>query len=313
MAQLSETKPAVPVFLPGKYKPTSKSVDSSSSSQSPPPKPLLIFTPSEKGTYPVILFFPGFYLRNYFYTHLFRHISSHGFIIVSPQLYTTVPPTGMGEVESAAKVADWLQSGLQSLLPENVEANLENLALSGHSRGGKTAFALALGYGDPTQSFSALVGIDPVAGNRFGATTPQILTYEPNSFNLSIPVTVIGTGLGAESKGITMPCACAPKKFNHEEFFNECKLPRAHFNAKDYGHMDVLDDDPSGFIGRLADSMCVNGKGPRDPMRRCVAFLNYYYFQEKVDFDTIVNEPSVAPVVLDQVQFDTTNAINLKY
>ncbi|KAK8541509.1 hypothetical protein V6N12_014143 [Hibiscus sabdariffa] len=323
MAQPSGTKPvlstAVPVFLPGKYNPTSKTVDSSTSGQSSPapPKPLLIFTPSENGTYPVILFFHGFCLRNYFYSDLFHHISSHGFIIVAPQLYTTIPPCGMGEVDSAAKVADWLQSGLQSVLPENIEANLENLALAGHSRGGKTAFALALGYGDPAQSFSLLVGIDPVAGTRFGETTPKILTYEPNSFNISIPVTVIGTGLGPESKGCLKPCPCAPKDYNHEEFFNECKLPKAHFNAKDYGHMDMLDDDLPGLIGKLADSICVNGKGPRDPMRRCVggivvAFLNYYYFKDKkVDFDTIVNDPSVAPVVLDQVQFDTT--INLKY
>ncbi|KAE8685030.1 Chlorophyllase-1 [Hibiscus syriacus] len=176
-------------------------------------------------------------------------------------MYTFMSPSGMEEVESTAKVADWLQSGLQSLLPDN--------------------------------------------------TTPNILTYEPNSFNISIPVTVIGTGLGSESKGIIMQCPCAPKKFNHEEFFNECKLPRAHFNAKDYGHKDMLDDDPSGLIGKVADNMCVNGKGPRDPMRRCVggilvAFLNYYFQDNKVDFDAIVNEPSVAPVVLDQVQFDTT-------
>ena len=136
------------------------------------------------------------------------------------QLYTIIPPSGTEEIESAAKVADWLPSGLPSVLPGNVESNLVKLALAGHSRGGKTAFALALGNAKTTQNFSALVGIDPVAGTTCGQTNPKILTYTPGSFNLSIPVTVIGTGLGPESKGC-LPCSCAPKGLNHEEFFNE--------------------------------------------------------------------------------------------
>ncbi|KAG4188773.1 hypothetical protein ERO13_A08G187200v2 [Gossypium hirsutum] len=278
MAQLLKTKPGssrvLPVFLAGKYQTQTISVDSSSSSttQSPPPKPLLIVTPSGKGTYPVILFFHGFMLRNIFYTDLLNHISSHGFILVAPQLYR-VPPKGIREVESAAQVANWLQSGLQSVLPENIEPNLKTVVLSGHSRGGKTAFALALGYGDPIQKFSTLIGIDP-------------------------------------SKGL-ISCPCAPKKYNHEEFFNESNPPRAHFTAKNYGHMDMLNDDLSGLMGKMADSMCVNGKGPRDPLRRCIggiviAFLNYYFQDNEVDFNTIVNEPGVAPVVLDQAQFDAS-------
>lgn len=225
------------------------------------------------------------------------------------QLYR-VPPKGIREVESAAQVANWLQSGLQFVLPENIEPNLNTVVLSGHSRGGKTAFAVALGYGDSTQKFSALIGIDSVAGNNFGTTTPHILTYEPKSFDIPFPITVIGTGLGSESKGL-MLCPCAPKKYNHEEFFNESKPPRAHFTAKNYGHMDMLNDDPSGFMGKIADCICVNGKSPRDPFRRCIGgivvmFLNYYFQDNKVDFKTIVNESDVAPVVLDQVQFNAS-------
>ncbi|KAH1106154.1 hypothetical protein J1N35_009922 [Gossypium stocksii] len=316
MAQLLETKPVsstvLPVFLAGKYRTQTISVDSSSSStiQSPPPKPLLIVTPSDKGTYPVILFFHGFMLRNIFYTDLLNHISSHGFILVAPQLYGILPPEGIRDVESAAQVANWLQSGLQSVLPENIEPNLKTVVLSGHSRGGQTAFALALGYGDPIQKFSALIGIDPIAGNHFGPITPHILTNEPKSFDIPFPITVIGTGLGAESKYFMSP-PCAPKKYNHEEFFNESKPPRAHFTAKDYGHMDMLNDDLSDPVVIMANFMCVKGKGPRDLLRRCIggiviAFLNYYFQDNKVDFNTIVKKPDVAPVELDQVQFDAS-------
>ena len=34
--------------------------------------------------------------------------------------------------------------------------------------------------------------------------------------------------------------------------------------------MDMLNDDPSGIVGELSGCLCVNGKGPRDPMRRSV-------------------------------------------
>lgn len=51
-----------------------------------PPKPLFIVTPVEEGTYPLILFFHGTCLTTTSYSQLFDFISSHGFIIVSPQV-----------------------------------------------------------------------------------------------------------------------------------------------------------------------------------------------------------------------------------
>lgn len=50
------------------------------------PKPLLVFTPTVPGIYPVILFCHGFCIRNSFYSKLLGHITSHGFIVVAPQL-----------------------------------------------------------------------------------------------------------------------------------------------------------------------------------------------------------------------------------
>ncbi|XP_050365579.1 chlorophyllase-1-like [Argentina anserina] len=175
---------------------------------SAPPKPLLIATPTVNGTYPVLLLLHGFYLRKYFYKGILQHTASHGFIVVGPQFYSLVPPTGPEEIESAAKVVNWLAQGLQSLLPENVVADLTKVALSGRSRGGKEAFALALGHAKESLShkFSVLIGIDPVAGaNQSCRTHPHILTYVPSSFDLNIPVEVIGSGLGPEKKN---GCIC---------------------------------------------------------------------------------------------------------
>jgi len=61
-------------------------VDESTASSSSPPKPLLIFTPTVPGAYPVILFCHGFFVPNTFYSDLLTHIVSHGFILVAPQL-----------------------------------------------------------------------------------------------------------------------------------------------------------------------------------------------------------------------------------
>ncbi|OMP04923.1 Chlorophyllase [Corchorus olitorius] len=322
MAQLLETKPVLStdllVFHWGKYNLPPQPPDASKS-PSPPPKPVLIYAPLEPGKYPIVLFFHGFTISNHDYSDLLRFISSHGFIVVAPQLYNLNPFHwgGCEELNFAVEVANWLKMGLQPpVLPGDVIANLEKVALVGHSRGGKTAFTLALGVRCPdqttkcTQTFSALVGIDPVAGhelfNKIFLTEPEILTH---NFNMSIPVTVIGTGLGPESKGCGMP-PCAPEGINHEEFFNKCRPPCAHFVAEKYGHADVLNDDSQlDIAGKAGCRACMNNKGPRLPMRRCVggivvAFLNYYFHDEKQDFMTIVNDPNVAPVTLDEVEFN---------
>ncbi|KAM1311455.1 hypothetical protein ACFX2H_007900 [Malus domestica] len=205
---------------------------------SAPPKPLFIVTPTVAGTYP--------------------HIASHGFVAVAPQLCGYVPPSGPEEIELGAKVINWLPKGLQSLLPENVVADFTKFALSGRSKGGKTAFATALGHAKSSLSpkISVLIGIDP----------------------------------------------------NHKEFFYECKPSCAHFVVKDYGHMDMLDDDPRGMVGALLGCMCKNGKGPRELMRKAVgeivvAFLKAYLNGDDRDLVAIVGDPDISPAKLDPVEF----------
>ena len=74
------------VFNKGKFTVTAINVKTSKSSSTSPPKPLLIVTPTIEGSYPIVLFLHGFCLRNNFYTDLLHHISSHGFIVVAPQV-----------------------------------------------------------------------------------------------------------------------------------------------------------------------------------------------------------------------------------
>ncbi|KAM3307013.1 chlorophyllase type 0-like [Capsicum chacoense] len=170
------------------------------------PSALLVFSPIIPGKYPVLLFFHGFVLKPIWYKSLLQHISSHRYIIVAPKLSSLISQSD--EVKRAAKVTEWLGKGLISVLPEKVQPDLLKLAVSGHSRGGKIAFALALLHGNSTPTplkFQALVGIDPVAGSSPSClSAPKILKYIPQSFDQSIPVAVIGFGLGNQRAHCTL-------------------------------------------------------------------------------------------------------------
>ncbi|GLT99558.1 hypothetical protein SLE2022_169920 [Rubroshorea leprosula] len=69
----------------------------------------------------------------------------------------------------------------------------------------------------------------------------------------------IGSDLG-KVKGNPLLPPCAPKGVNHEDFFRECRPPACYFVAKDYGHLDVLDDDTKGIRGIVSYCLSKNGK-----------------------------------------------------
>ncbi|KAJ8627004.1 hypothetical protein MRB53_020311 [Persea americana] len=297
----SERSSAVSVFELGKLGVNVSSWKASEIGTSSPPKPLLIVRPTEVGEYPVVLFFHGYALCNCFYTDLFKHVASHGYIIVAPQLYHISP---CKELDYAASVVNWLSEGLQHLLPQDVRPNLLKFALAGHSRGGRAAFAVALGKVQTSLKFSVLLGIDPVAGSsRECQVSPKILTYVPQSFDIDAPILLVGTGLGDKPKMCMMP-ACAPDGVNHKEFFNESRSPCCYFVAKEYGHMDMLDDDPQPkIIGKMTYCMCTNGR-ERQSMRAfvggvIVAFLEAYWDGKNEDLKAILQDPDIAPVKLD--------------
>ncbi|KAG8370917.1 hypothetical protein BUALT_Bualt13G0033200 [Buddleja alternifolia] len=281
---------------------------------------------SHQTIFPVLLFCHGFMLANTCYTDLLKHIASHGYIVVAPKFYGFLPISIPDEVQKAAQVTEWLSP---SVLPEKVNPDIDNLALSGHSRGGKIAFALALGKTDqkshktktsvkdnPTPlKFKAIIGVDPVAGGSVSnRPQPEILKYIPRSFDMSIPVAVIGTENGNQPLGIfpvfeflplNIP-PCAPNGVNHSEFFNESKPPVSYFLAKDYGHCDMLDDKLDDWMTNLASHMIKSGKGSKELMRKgvggiVVAFLKFYLGGDEKDFDAIVGDPSIAPITLDPV------------
>ncbi|KAJ8547555.1 hypothetical protein K7X08_011141 [Anisodus acutangulus] len=265
------------------------------------PRSLLVFSPTKRGSYPVLLFFHGFLLQASWYKSLLQHISSHRYIIVAPQFSPIASQSQ--EVKNARIITEWLTNNLESVLPEKVQPDLLKVAVSGHSRGGKIAFALALGYGGSSPlKFSALIGIDPVAGYSPSCLCPpNILQYVPRDFDQSIPVAVIGAGLSNQRAYGVLPSG-APNGVNHAEFFNESKPPCYYFLAKDYGHTDILDD----IMADLMSIILKSGKGSKDSLRRAaggivVAFLKAYLEGQVDDLNAIVKSPNLAPITLDPV------------
>ena len=51
-----------------------------------PSKAVLIAVPELGGNYPVLFLCHGFLLLNHHYSQLLRHVASHGFILVAPQV-----------------------------------------------------------------------------------------------------------------------------------------------------------------------------------------------------------------------------------
>jgi chlorophyllase len=269
------------------------------------PKPLLLALPAQPGEYPVLLFFHGYLLLNSFYTQLLQHIASHGYIAIAPQMYCVTGADATPEIADAAAICNWLLQGLSSYLPDDVRPDFQNVAMAGHSRGGKVAFGLALDRTSQTTElkFSALVGVDPVDGMARGRQTqPRILTYKPHSFDSVIPTLIVGSGLGAVKRNPLFP-PCAPEGVSHREFFSECSAPAYHFVASDYGHMDFLDDETGGVRGQSSYCVCKNGVA-REPMRRfcggiIVAFLNVCLQNDSGAFNDLLVHPSHAPVKLE--------------
>lgn len=222
------------------------------------------------------------------------------------QLYTVAGADSSDEIKSTATITDWLSKGLQQVLPLHVQPKLSKIGLAGHSRGGKTAFALALQKAATTLRFSAIIGVDPVDGMDKGKQTPPpVLTYVPHSFDLDMAAMVIGSGLGEIRRNPLFP-PCAPKGVNHEDFFRECQKPACYFVVKDFGHLDMLDDETRGIRGKATHCLCMNGKS-REPMRRfvggiMVAFMKAYLGTDNSDLMAI-RDGQTGPVELQTSEF----------
>lgn len=260
--------------------------------------PLSVWHPSEAGEYAVVVFQHGFLMNTSYYDLMLRHIASHGFIVAAPQMYAPGdnPLSAPGTEEEAANakmVWETLDVTLPTVLTAGVVPRVDKLGAIGHSRGGKVIWMNLI---DDPNLLSAAVGLDPVDTTGVGlATEPRAIPA--NGFAFSLPSLFIGTGLGSQPINAFAP-ACAPEMDSYPAFFAGAMSPAYELVALEYGHMDMLDDDPVGC--GFACSACVDGEGPRDLMRKASAGWSVALFrgalQGSQNAVSSLIDPTLAPV-----------------
>lgn len=214
------------------------------------------------------------------------------------------------EIEDFAAVVNWLPGNLYAVLtaavsPLVVTPDLEKLVLAGHSRGGKVAFALALGLvSNISLKFSGLVALDPVDGVT-ESTKPAIVGKTCHQCrSLQFPTLIEGAGYGGREPLIGP--ACAPVCCNHQAFYECLSAPKVyHVVASDFGHLDFLDDSLpwTSFV-------CKSGND-KAPLRKFtgglfVAFLLSALSDTSEQLDQILINWQNASIKLEQPEFYTS-------
>lgn len=251
------------------------------------PVDLRVHAPDSPGEFAVVVFQHGFQARNAAYDEILRHVASHGFVVVAPQMYEPGiaslfgRPTAAEESIDAARVLDWIPGGLSAAAGVGIRP--DRIGLAGHSRGGKVAWLVL--KSDSTRAL-AVAGIDPVdgAGGPLGGQTRAV----QGTFSFSMPVLVIGAGLGG---------ACAPTGDNHEQFYAASQSPAWHVIAEQSGHADMLNEE----VAAAASLLCPSGSNRR-AMRALTAGLLTAFFRASLQGDSaayaVLLDANAAPAAI---------------
>lgn len=251
-----------------------------------------IYTPTAPFRYPVIIFQHGFTASIKEYETILNRLASHGFVVVAPQMYPPGGPYPTPEEEAAlgVQIISWVQENIQGIVPVNADPAL--LGIAGHSRGGQTAYRMAIQVPDKVK---ALSGVDPVDGLViFGQ---ELAITGPLTFD--IPTYVLGTGLGpVPVSGGSFELACAPADIGYQHFYDANPRPSWLAVATKNGHTDMVDEDalcPNG----VCNILCPGGPN-RDGMRAFTAGTLAAFFSGTLQGNkqalSVLTDPDDAPV-----------------
>ena len=139
------------------------------------------------------------------------------------------------EAEQIVTFLNWLKQNLQTKV--SVTVDVDNIGISGHSRGGKVSNRVL--NSDPTIA-KAFFGVDPV-----DSTPPMdgvITESDPSSLDDPVQFTgesmFLGTELGPQKK---LGTSCAPNGDNSVHFYASYPSPSHHIIAAGVGHADMVD------------------------------------------------------------------------
>ena len=209
-----------------------------------------IYLPSDlaAGPFPLVVLSHGFQLNGEGYNVLGDRLASHGFVVVSPSygdsLFNALSHTALAQIVVAT--IDWAAAqNTTTGSPLFGHLDLDNIGVTGHSRGGKQSIYAAIL--DPR--IKAVFGIDPVdSGPPVGGNDPVAFpSITPERMGeLTVPFAAIGAGRGGETTFFGLGPACAPTADNYQAYFDAAGAPAFEYLVGDAGHLDFVDD--CGFL-----------------------------------------------------------------
>lgn len=221
---------------------------------------LAVWAPDAAGKYPVLYFNSGLggLIDANFYSKMFEHISSHGYVIMAPFKYLGFPQSEY-TAEWMIELLQWAQENLMPKLLENgfnagLEIDYETMFLMGHSSGAHIGINyMKLGC----HNIKGMVLISPVDGvDPFGFVQDFCIT-PGEKLPFTVPTLLLTSGYdsvpGINIVGDIIP-SCAPPDLSNMRFYEALNGPVWHNNATLFGHVDFMNSDVIPVVIEVSNS-----------------------------------------------------------
>jgi chlorophyllase len=191
------------------------------------------------GGLPIVAFMPALGANPDSYSLLLEHIASHGFVVLGL--------IGVDQGRDPIRQATRLMFAIEQAIAAHPEAiDAENIALAGHSYGGKIAL-LAATLDLPTRDqIQTVIAWDPIDTGT--PRDPNVVSVTPELMpDVRVPTLLFGTPASD----------CVPEGNNHDDFFAAATSPSLHLLLPTADHTDWGDDFGEGVVGfGIANQVC---------------------------------------------------------
>lgn len=188
------------------------------------------------GPFPAVLIGHGFQLPASQYRGYAERLASFGYVACTADFRATIIANHAENAQDIVAGVDWLLAvNTQSGHPLFGLVSASQIALMGHSLGGKVAFLAAA----QDSRVAAVFALDPVDSSSFcsAARCPDATDMLP----FTIPVGVLGETI--DSSGSLQNCA--PAADNFQTFYDAASSPAYEADVQGANHMSFIDDPSS--------------------------------------------------------------------
>lgn len=210
---------------------------------------LNIISPSQPGTYPLIVFLSGLdgMLPDFIYNDVLVELATQTNQIVIGLNKIRLPYLPTKEENVFEKTLNWTLNNFDLIFnnSENVPDSIknmirplkENMTLISHSAG---AHPIVAYLANKCAYVTKLILLDPVDGFDPYQIINIFITHPPKKLPFKIPTLIISTGLDDHSiSSNSIPCA--PTNMSNNRFYESLAGPTFYLNYTNYGHGDIID------------------------------------------------------------------------